>query len=359
MKRSGEASPAGAFIGSVATAVPPYVATQAEAEAFFTGHYSGRVSARYLSAMRAVLAHPSIARRHFAITTPEVLLSEDPDSRIRRFTDSAVDLSAQAVHKALAGAGLTTDAVSALVVNTCTGYVCPGISTYLIERLGLSGRVNAYDLVGSGCGGAIPNLKIAGSQLAGTDKGVAVSVSVEICSATFQMGNDLSLVLSNALFSDGAAAAVVWKNPKGLKLIASASRYYPEHREQIRYVHKDGQLHNKISTSLPGIVRKAAAEVISDLLEPEGLKTEDIRHWALHTGGEKIINGIRDELGLPESRLHATRDILSRYGNMSSPTVWFVLRELLDAGIDKDDRCVMIAFGAGMSAHDYMLTQTS
>jgi predicted naringenin-chalcone synthase len=357
MKRSGPSSPKGAFIGAVATSVPPYVATQAEADAFFTEHYSGGMAARYLSAMRAVLSHPSIARRHFAITSPEVLVSEDPDSRIRRFTDCAVDLSAQAVNKALAEAGLNSDAVSALVVNTCTGYICPGISTYLIEKLGLPGDVNAYDLVGSGCGGAIPNLKIADSQLAATDDGVVLSVSVEICSATFQMGNDLSLILSNALFSDGAAAAVIWKNQKGLELIASASRYYPEHRELIRYVHKNGQLHNKISTSLPGIIRKAAAEVISDLLEPRGLKIEDIRHWALHTGGEKIINGIRDELGLPESLLLPTRGILSRYGNMSSPTVWFVLRDILDAGIDRDDWCVMIAFGAGMSAHAYLLRQ--
>jgi predicted naringenin-chalcone synthase len=346
-----------AFIGAVATAVPHYSATQAEAEDFFTKHYSGRLKARYLSAMRAVLSHPSIRSRHFALTNPEALVSEDPDRRIRRFADSAIALSAQAARKALEETGLTTDVVSSLVVNTCTGYVCPGISTYLVERLGLPGHVNAYDLVGSGCGGAIPNLKIAGSQLSGKDGDVVLSVSVEICSATFQMGNDLSLMLSNALFSDGAAAAVVWKKPKGLELVSSASRYYPEHRELIRYVHKNGQLHNKLSTSLPGIVRGAVGEVVSELLGRHGLKVGDVRHWALHTGGEKIINGIRDELGIPESQLHPTRGILSRYGNMSSPTVWFVLRKILDAGIEKDDWCVMVAFGAGMSAHAYLLRQ--
>jgi predicted naringenin-chalcone synthase len=138
-----------------------------------------------------------------------MLVSEDSDGRIRRFADSAIALSAQAARKALEETGLTTDVVSSLVVNTCTGYVCPGISTFLVERLGLPRHVNAYDLVGSGCGGAIPNLKIAGSQPSRKDGDVALSVSVEMCSAMFQMGNDLSLVLSNALFSDGAAAAVV------------------------------------------------------------------------------------------------------------------------------------------------------
>jgi predicted naringenin-chalcone synthase len=159
-----------------------------------------------------------------------------------------------------------------LVVNTCTGYICPGISTYLIEKLGLSRRVRAYDLVGSGCGGAIPNLEIAQSLLARNGDGVVVSVSVEICTATFQMENDLSLLLSNTLFGDGAAAAVLWTRPVGYELVASASRYVPEQRDTIRYVHKHGQLYNQLSLKLPDLVRKAAAQVVADVLEPQSLK---------------------------------------------------------------------------------------
>ncbi len=348
------AFPGKAFIGAVATATPPYRATQAYAEDFFIKHFSGTIEPRYLSALRAVLSHPSIEGRNFAITDPETLIREEPDDRMKRFTEWAVGLSAQAATKALARAGLPADAVSAIVVNTCTGYICPGISTYLLETLGLPRNVRIYDLVGSGCGGAVPNLQVAASQLKEGAE-VVLSISVEICSATFQMGNDLSLVLSNALFSDGAAAAVVWRRPEGIELVASASRYYPEHRELIRYIHKNGQLHNKISTSLPRIVRKAAAEVISDLLKPRGLMVEDIKHWAIHTGGEKIINGIRDEIGLSESQLRPTREILLHYGNMSSPTVWFVLHEVLDAEIDTGEWCIMLAFGAGMSAHACLL----
>jgi predicted naringenin-chalcone synthase len=184
---------------------------------------------------------------------------------------------------------------------------------------------------------------------------VVVSVSVEICSAVFQMGNDLSLILSNALFGDGAAAAVVWDRPEGFQLIGSAGHYVPEQREEIRFVHKKGELHNQLSLKLPGLVSKAAAQVVSDLLGGHGLNSCEVRHWALHTGGEKIVNAVGDALGIPEERLRATRRTLAEYGNMSSPTVWFVLEELIEEGIAPGELCLMLAYGAGLSAHAFLL----
>jgi predicted naringenin-chalcone synthase len=212
-----------------------------------------------------------------------------------------------------------------------------------------------YDLVGSGCGGAIPNLEISESLVRQKKEGVVLSVSVEICTATFQMEDDLSLLLSNALFGDGAAAAVLWTKPQGYELVASSRRYVPEQRESIRYVHKNGQLYNQLSTRLPDMVRKAAAQVVADVLAPRSLKAGDIRHWALHSGGEKIINAVRDEIGLSEEQVHATRSVLSEYGNMSSPTVWFVLQELERRGVAPGEWCIMVAFGAGLSAHAFLL----
>ncbi len=186
-------------------------------------------------------------------------------------------------------------------------------------------------------------------------EGVIVSVSVEICTATFQMEDDLSLLLSNTLFGDGAAAAVLWARPQGYELVASARRYVPEQRESIRYIHKKGQLFNQLSIRLPDMVRKAAAQVVADVLAPRSLKAGDIKHWALHSGGEKIINAVRDEIGLSEEQVHATRSVLSEYGNMSSPTVWFVLREIEKRGVAPGEWCIMVAFGAGLSAHAYLL----
>lgn len=344
----------GPHVASVATAIPPHTVGQEVLAQLAHKHYKGRLSPRSLALIRALFSHPSIRQRSFAIENVEDLVDEDLDARIARFTRWSEELSAQAITTALEQLGLGAGDVSGLVVNTCTGYICPGISTYLIEKLGLSRSVRVYDLVGSGCGGAIPNLEIAGS-LAGQGGGVVVSVAVEICSATFQMEDDLSLLLSNTLFGDGAAAAVVWTRPQGYELVASASRYVPEKRDSIRFVHRKGQLYNQLSLRLPDYVRKAAARVVADVLEPRSLKPRDISHWALHTGGEKIINAVRDEIGLSEEQVGAARTVLAGHGNMSSPTVWFVLKELEKKGIAPGEWCIMVAFGAGLSAHAYLL----
>jgi predicted naringenin-chalcone synthase len=342
-------------IASIAAVTPSFSIRQAQAKEYLLNRYADRLSPRSLALTHKLFSHPGITKRHFAIADPASFFSEDPDSRIARFTTQAIELSARAVLKALADAGLTAHEVSGLVVNTCTGYICPGISTYLIEKLGLKRDCRVYDLVGSGCGGAVPNLEVSESLAREDGDRVIVSVSVEICSATFQMEDNLSLLVSNALFGDGAAAAVVWNRPKGLELVASGSCYVPEDREAIRYIHKNGQLYNQLSTNLPHLVKKAVAQAVRTLLEPRALEIADIKHWALHTGGEKIINTIKGQIGLTEAQLRATRKILAEYGNMSSPTVWFVLDEILKEGIEKDDWCMMVAFGAGLSAHVCLL----
>jgi predicted naringenin-chalcone synthase len=342
-------------LAAVATATPPYVAGQRQAEDFFTRNFSERLSHRSLELMRKFLAHPSIRERRFAFNSPGCLVEENPDEKIARFLKWAVELSAQASRRALAGAGLKPGDINALIVNTCTGYVCPGLTSYLVERLGLSANIRAYDLVGSGCGGAVPNLQLGEEYLKANGGRAVLCVAVEICSATFQMENDLSLILSNALFGDGAAAAVLWTRPQGLELVAASSCHQPEHREAIRYINKNGQLYNQLSRTLPEIVNRAVAEAVHGVLAAHGLTAADIAHWALHSGGDRIITAIARELGLPEDKLAPTRTVLARYGNMSSPSVLFSLREILNNGIRPHDWCVLASFGAGLSAHALLL----
>ena len=127
-KRSGTK----AYIGSFATAVPPYSCDQAFAEEFMKQHYGDRLTPRSMGLVHTCFSHPSIQKRHFAIDDPLELVNEDPDRRIARFTKKSIELSAGALSGALAQAGVEAGDVSGIVVNTCTGYICPGISTYLI-----------------------------------------------------------------------------------------------------------------------------------------------------------------------------------------------------------------------------------
>lgn len=344
-----------AHIASVAVSTPPCKLEQAETARLIQHYYREKLNSRSLSLIKTLFSHPGIRRRSFAVERPELLVDEDPDDRIRRFTHWSVELCSDAVNKTIQKAGIERSGLGGMVVNTCTGYICPGISTYLIEKLDLPRNMRVYDLVGSGCGGAIPNLEIAESLVKRNGGRPVLSISVEICTATFQMDNNLSLLLSNALFADGAAAAVVWLRPEGYELVASASRYVPEQRDAIRFIHKQGQLHNQLSLKLPDMVRTAAAHVVADVLSTQSLKPRDIRHWALHSGGEKIINAVRDGIGLSEDQVSASRRVLEEHGNMSSATVWFVLQELEKKGIAHGEWCIMVAFGAGLSAHAFLL----
>jgi predicted naringenin-chalcone synthase len=247
------------------------------------------------------------------------------------------------------------DKVTTLIVNTCTGYLCPGIATYLIEKLGFSSHIKAYDLVGSGCAGAIPNIQLAEQVLQNNPEEIVVCVSVEICSANYQMGNDLSLIVSNAIFGDGAAAVVLWNRPEGVELISTMSYFDPKYRDAVRLVYRKGQLHNRLSSQLPKIIEEIVPRLIIDMLQSHGLNIQDVQYWAIHSGGDKIVEGIKNKLNLTESQIAVTRHILTEYGNMSSPTVLFELHRILDGKPDQGAWVFMIAFGAGLAVHAYLL----
>lgn len=342
------------YIGSWAVASPPLTIDQKEAEAFFRKHYKDRLSSRTFSVISKVFRHPSVLKRHFAIDRPETFLTENADEKMERFTRGALSLSSQAALAAMRDAGIEGNDITGIVANTCTGYICPGLSTYLVENLGLNRNILAYDLVGSGCGGAIPNLQICQALLKEERHDAILSISVEICSATYQMEDDLSLIVSNAIFGDGAAAAIVWNRPKGLALLATASLYAPEYRDDIRFVYQNGQLHNRLSQRLPKLVGRTVSALISDFLKEQGLVFDDIRHWILHNGGEKIIEAVKKELNLTEKQIQPTLAVLADYGNLSSATVWFGL-EQIRGNLKPGELCLMIAFGAGLSAHVYLL----
>jgi predicted naringenin-chalcone synthase len=345
-------------IAGIGTAAPPCVVRQEVADALMAQHYAGVLKPRTLEVMHQVLMHPSIRTRHIAVDKEDSLVmlkDEDPDTRMARFARWAVDLSAAAITEALTSSGCTVADVAGLVVNTCTGYLCPGISTYLIERLGLRSELRAYDLVGSGCGGAIPCIQTGEHLLSAVRDGVVVCVSVEICSATYQMGDDISLVISNAIFGDGAAATVLRRGGTGISLESSICRFDPSHREDVRYVYKQGRLHNKLSPQLPRIVAEAVPPMIAELLAGQGLSAANVRHWAIHPGGERIVDELKKNLSLSEEQLAVTRAVLLEYGNMSSPTVIFELKRIAACGVKPGEWCVMVAFGAGFSAHAYLL----
>lgn len=344
-------------IVSVGVSVPPFSISQEEICSYVEPIYKDILNNRSMQLFLKMLHHPSIRKRHFSIDPPyslNQLRDETPDQKVERFVRWARSLGREAIQSALDKAHLSIKNIDALFVNTCTGYVCPGISTYLIEDLGFSPGIKAFDLVGSGCGGAIPNIQLA-SQFCQSHPGcMALSLSVEICTATFQIGNDISLLLSNTLFGDGAAAVILSDQTSGVRLLESTQLFLPEYREHVRYVHKNGQLHNQLSKSLPETIGMHIEPFVSDLLNSCNIELNDIDHFLIHTGGYRVLEMCAQSLKLSDLQMATSRKILSDYGNLSSPTVLFELNDIFPR-ITNNKLCLMVAFGAGLSMYGMIL----
>lgn len=207
-----------------------------------------------------------------------------------------------------------------------------------------------------GCAAALPALEAARNHLAAHPRDTAAVVCVELGSAAFFPGEAPDLVISNALFGDGAAAAVLAGGAKrGLARFKEfASLHVPAWREEIRFRWEKGRLRNVLSAHVPARAAAGLAKLLRGLLGRR--PPARIPHWALHPGGAKVMDAVRDELGLPEDALMSARAVLRLCGNMSSPSCLFVLDHLLRRRKPRrGDTGVLASFGAGFSAHAALL----
>ena len=344
-------------VAGLGTALPALRVTQREVYDFIREHFG--VGAAAEEFYRRTLAHPGIDTRHFALDALADCLEPDPDVVARRFERAAADLATRALESALAACGAAPEDVDFLAVSTCTGYACPGVSAHVLERAGLRADARLADLVGMGCGAALPALEAAANFLAAHPDATAAAVSVEICSAAIFSNEEPGIIVSNALFADGAAAAILRGRPPERngaahpKILGFASRTFPEWRDTLRFRTESGRLKNILGKDVPAQAADAVAEVADALLD--GRPRGDVARWVLHAGGPRVLDAIQDRLGLPALALGRARSVLRRCGNMSSPTVLFVLAE--ECGLAKPNELgVMASFGAGFTAHGALLS---
>ncbi len=349
------------FIASVASSLPPVSLSQTRVRELMEEHYRTILKPRSLDALSKMLSHESIETRHFAFDTDSDLVKlkgEDQDCRMDRFLRWAVRLAKEAAQKSIDRAGVTPADIDAVFVNTCTGYVCPGISTYLIGELGLRRDIQCVDLVGSGCGGAVPCIAAASDSVSSNGYKTALAISVEISSATFEMGDDMSLLVSNCIFGDGAAAVLVSAEKGLLKIDKRESSFIPENRDDVRFIYKNGRLHNRLAVALPKIVGEVVPPLVYRLLDKAGMAKRDIAHWAIHPGGAKMLDELQRNLELSGTDLIPAREVLRCCGNMSSPTALFELEKTLYENGGLHGNVALIAYGAGMSVHGLILKKS-
>lgn len=316
-----------------------------------------------------------ITYRHFALDDIDELLKLDAEGLNRAFERVAPPLAAEAVARALAGAGVDASELDGLFVCTCTGYICPGLSSHVGEMLGLRADTYLQDVVGMGCGAAIPTIRSASAFCAMNPKAKVAVVAVEICSAAFFLEDQGDVIISACLFGDGAAAVILGGeeaegSSSGWRFDHFDTVHMPDEREALRFVNHEGKLKNRLARTVPEVAGRAVSGLWSKHASMHGSGFEILPH----AGGRQILAALAEML--PEKGFVESVWALDNGGNMSSPSVLFALGAYLlnhDTGVPvllphewgappkrtptNPEALWLTSFGAGFSAHSCSLTK--
>ncbi len=350
------------YINGIGTAVPKNRFLQRDVwAAFQAAPQFGLLTDRSRAILRKVLnGSNGITARHASMEALSEAFDLTPDGLQRRFAQAAPALATSAALQAIKRAGLVPTDIDGLLISTCTGYLCPGLTSYVSERLNLRPGIPCLDLVGQGCGAGLPNLHTADTLIRGGRAGHVLSVCVEVCSAALFLDDDPGVLISACLFGDGAAAAVVSDKPIGSRQVRWShfqTILKPEYREELRFEQRGGMLRNILKPSVPKLAASAAEELLSMALLQAGRSREDIRAWIWHAGGRDVLLALREQLHLTDDDLRHSHAVLRDYGNISSPSVFFVLDATLNDGAP-NGTWWMSSFGAGFSCHGALLEVT-
>jgi len=299
----------------------------------------------------------------FEFFTDNELVEPFPSTRQRMevFKKHALDLSLAAVNKCIEKIpSIEKKEITHLVVVSCTGMYAPGLDIDLVKALGLNPSISRTCINFMGCYAAFNALKLANLFCSSEKNAKVLTVCTELCTIHFQKENTENNMLANALFADGSAALLVEAQPRkgiNLKPIAFHCDLATEGEQDMAWTVGDWGFEMKLSTYVPEVIRSGIKKLTGSLLERISQKLYDVSYFAIHPGGKKILEVIEQELSISkESNRHAY-EILKQYGNMSSPTVLFVLNEIWGKITDDDHNKTILsfAFGPGLTLESMLL----
>lgn len=274
-------------------------------------------------------------------------------ARMGRYETEAPVLAENACREVLTRTAVEAESIDHLVTVSCSGFNSPGFDLALYERLGLNPNASRTHVGFMGCHGALNGLRVA-SALARSQPGANVLVcAVELCSLHHQYTDDPQQIVANSLFADGAAAAIVRaQSPtdsvktQGWQLRANGSYVIPGTADAMSWRIGDHGFTMTLSAQVPEIIKTQLKPWLEQWLAQQDLSVSQVRTWAIHPGGPRIVSATASALGLTPQTVQTSLDVLNEYGNMSSPTILFILQRLLDQG--SPGPCVALAFGPGL-----------
>lgn len=334
----------------IGTANPPIRLTQ-EQSFYVTGYQGERI--------RKIFLNSDIEYRHFYFGgTPN--LEESSDEQNERYLAGAMKTGCRAIMNCLGAADASVKDVDFLAVCSCTGYVCPDVGSRLVAHMGFRNNVQRSSIIGLGCAGAVPTLQRVVDFVRANHGGKALMLAVEICSACYYVDNTLETVIGNAICADGAAAFLLGRSEPTKYAYPSVIDFETfldsEQIGEVGLQRRNGKLRIVLGASVQHSAATMIESTLRPLLQRHGLSQSQIRFWVVHPGGRKVIDNVQRHFGMTDEKLRFSRLVLRNFGNMSSPTVMFVLNEIVRNGDPRrGDWGVMIALGPGMAAEAALL----
>jgi len=351
-------------LGSIGTALPDHRLTQAEAVELHASFCL--LDEKRARTLKALYRRSGIQTRHSVLfessegalearqtfyprATDEQDRGPTTAARMAEYERRAPELALVAARSALERAGTEAAEITHLVTVSCTGFVSPGVDAALIESLGLAKSVERTNVGFMGCHGALNGLRVAHSFVESDSSAVPLMCAVELCTLHFAYGWDPEMLVANALFADGAAALVGRGAPAAdgdWRVAATGTLLMDGSADAMTWRVADHGFRMTLAASVPHLIQEHLRPWMTGWLAQHGLGIDDVETWAVHPGGPRILDAVQAALGLEREANDVARAVLAECGNMSSPTVLFILDRLKAGGARPP--CVALAFGPGL-----------
>ncbi len=352
-----------AYINRIGTAIPPHDVHDAFVAFTLRGLPEGKARTVF-----ARMAQRAGINERFSVLHKDGLVEADAPTpgfyrrgafpgtarRMRVYEAHAPGLAAQAL--AALDVGPEAARITHLVVASCTGFVAPGLDQLIQRQLGLREDVQRTLVGFMGCSAAVPALRIAQAAVLADPAARVLVVNLELCTLHMQETAEVEVALSFLLFGDGCAASLVTADEAGIALGDFKTALLPDSAEMITWHVGDQGFVMHLSGQVPARITQALRDNTGDLLRGEGTQAIDL--WAVHGGGRTILDAVQGGLNLPAEALATSRAVLAAHGNMSSATIMFVLKRMLDEA-EAGKRGLAMAFGPGMAVETFRFAKAA
>lgn len=317
---------------------------------------------RRARAVRTIFERSGVGFRHFVVGEGYFAAERTTQERNDFYMAEAVPLGEKTIREGLQQYGYQPQDIDDLFIVSCTGFNTPGLDLLLAGRLGMRPDLNRTCILGMGCYGAFPGLRRAREAVQGRPGRTALVLALELCSLHMQLDSSAESVVSAALFSDGAAMALVGDAGNGQsstalpRIVDMATHCDYTTLEHMSFTITDHGFRMYLSSYVPDLLAASIEPFVDTLLRRNGLARGDVRFWGIHPGSTKIVDYVQSKLGLSAEQVECSHRVLFDYGNMSSATILFVLEHIQRCSHPlPGDYGVFLAFGPGLTMESMLV----